>query len=73
MNSLKFNESQPSAFAQMVDKLRTKSEAELKMLYLRFFQKDLQTEWKNITQEGNFKKVSEDDIIKAIQENRYRN
>ncbi len=73
MNSLKFNESRPSVFAQMVDRLRTKSEAELKMLYLRFFQKELQTEWKDITGEANFKKVSEDDIIKTIQKNRYRN
>lgn len=73
MNSLKFNESQPSAFTQLVDKLRTKSEAELKMLYLRFFQKELLSEWKTITKEANLKNVSEDDIIKAIQKNRYRN
>ena len=73
MNSVKLNEPQPSVFAQMVDKLRSKSEAELKILYLRFFQKELQAEWKGITKDGNFKKVSEDDIIKAIQKNRYRN
>jgi neutral trehalase len=72
MNSVKFNESQPSVFAQMVDKLRSKSEAELKMLYLRFFKKELHTEWKAITKDGSFKKISEDDIIKAIQKNRYR-
>lgn len=71
MNNLKFDESQPSVFAQMVDKLRTKSEAELKIIYLRFFQKELKSEWKTITKEANFKKVSEDDIIKAIQKNRY--
>ncbi len=73
MNSLKFNKFPPSAFAQMVDKLRDKSEAELKMLYLRFFQKGLQTEWKNITREGNLNKASQRNIIKAIQKNRYRN
>lgn len=64
-------QSQPSTFAQMVDQLRTKSEAELKMLYLQFFNNDLKEEWKNITQSSNFKNASEEDIIKAIQKNRY--
>ncbi|MDP4264508.1 MAG: hypothetical protein Q8941_18405 [Bacteroidota bacterium] len=63
---------QPSVFAQMVDKLRNKSEAELKILYLRFFKNDLKNEWKEITKDSNLKKASEDDIIKAIQKNRYR-
>lgn len=63
---------QPSAFAQMVDKLRNKSEAELKMLYLRFFKNDLTDEWKKITKDAGLKKASEGDIIKAIQKNRYR-
>jgi hypothetical protein len=63
---------QPSAFAQMVDKLRNKSEAEIKVLYLRFFKSDLKNEWKEITKGSNFKKASEEDIIKAIQKNRYR-
>jgi hypothetical protein len=67
-----FNQpAQPSTFAQMVDQLRTKSEAELKMLYLQFFKNDLSEEWKNITESANFKNVSEEDIIKAIQRNRY--
>ena len=61
----------PSTFAQMVDQLRTKSEAELKVLYLRFFKNDLKEEWKNITQSAPFNGVSEEDIIKAIQKNRY--
>jgi len=64
-------QSQPSTFAQMVDQLRTKSEAELKMLYLQFFKNDLNEEWKNITQSADFKNTSEEDIIKAIQKNRY--
>ncbi len=73
MNNMKFIEPPPSLFAQMVDKLRNKSEAELKMLYLRFFQKELQDEWKAITTDNGFKKTSENDIIQAIQKNRYRN
>lgn len=63
--------SQASTFAQMVDQLRTKSEAELKMLYLQFFKNDLAEEWKNITQSADFKNASEEDIVKAIQKNRY--
>ncbi|HEV2482988.1 MAG TPA: hypothetical protein VGS79_25160 [Puia sp.] len=62
---------QPSTFAQMVDQLRTKSEAELKMLYLQFFKNDLSEEWKNITEFADFKNVSEEDIVNAIQKNRY--
>jgi hypothetical protein len=62
---------QPSTFAQMVDQLRTKSEAELKLLYLQFFKNDLNEEWKNITKSADFKSVSEEDIVKAIQKNRY--
>jgi len=73
MNSMKFIESKPSVFAQMVDKLRNKSEAELKMLYLRFFKKELENKWKTITKDANFNNTTEEDIIKAIQKNRYRN
>lgn len=73
MNSIKTIEPAPSLFAQMVDELRNKSEAELKMLYVRFFQEELKEEWKTITQNINFKNSSEEDIVKAIQQNRYRN
>jgi len=69
---MKFIESEPSVFAQMVDKLRNKSEGELKLLYLRFFQKEMKEEWETLTSDASFKKTSEDDIIKAIQKNRYR-
>ncbi len=64
---------QPSTFAQMIDQLRNKSDAELKMLYLQFFKNDLNEEWKNITQSSDFKNTTEEDIIKAIQKNRYGN
>ncbi len=72
MNNIKFNEPQPSVFAQMVDKLRNKNEAELKLLYVRFFQKELESEWTAITNDTSLKNISEADIIKAIQKNRYR-
>jgi len=62
---------QPSTFAEMVDKLRYKSEAELKMLYLQFFSDELTQEWKDITKDADFKKATEEDIIKAIQKSRY--
>lgn len=71
MNGLKLSGSQPSFFAQIVDQLRDMSEAELKQLYMRFFQKKLKDEWKAITKNANLKKASENDIIKAIQKGRY--
>lgn len=61
----------PSLFAQMVDKLRNKSEGELKMLYLKFFSADLKAEWNEITDTATFNNVTEEDIIKAIQQKRY--
>ena len=73
MNSLKLKNTQPSVFAQLVDQLRNKSESELKMLYTHFFKKELRDEWTTITKDADFNKVSEQDIIKAIQKNRYRN
>ncbi|GAA4320480.1 hypothetical protein GCM10023143_34690 [Compostibacter hankyongensis] len=55
----------------MVDKLRYKSEAELKMLYQRFFSDELKEEWRVLTDETDFRDAKEEDIIKAIQKNRY--
>lgn len=72
MSSLNLSGPQPSFFAQMVDQLRNKSEAELKLLYIRFFQKELKEEWKSITKKADFKNTSENDIIKAIQKSRYQ-
>ena len=65
-------ESLASTFAQMIDKLRNKSEEELKMLNIKFFSNDLINEWKNITANADFKNADEDEIIKAIQKNRYK-
>lgn len=72
MNNTKLINPHISLFAQMVDKLRNKSEEELKMLYLRFFQKEMENEWEVITRETSFENASDDDIVKAIQKNRYR-
>lgn len=63
---------QPSVFAQLVDNLRSKSEAELKMLYLQLSANDLEKEWKNITADADFTNTTEEDIIKAVQKKRYR-
>ena len=52
---------QPSIFADMVDRLRFKSEAELRMLYLKFFSEDLKEEWKDINKDAEFKGDSEED------------
>lgn len=63
---------QPSAFAQLVDRLRGKSDEELKALYLRFFADDLKKEWKTIASEAEFGNATEEDIIKAIQRSRHQ-
>jgi hypothetical protein len=61
-----------TVFTQIVDSLRNKSESELKMLYLRMFQKELKDEWATLTKDADFSSTSEKDIVKAIQKNRYR-
>ncbi len=63
---------EPSVFAQLVDRLRSKSDEELKMLYLRLFVDDLKKEWADFTAESDFGSVSEEDIVKAIQKSRYK-
>jgi hypothetical protein len=67
------SENMPSAFALIVDKLKDKSEEELKLLYIKFFSKELAEEWSSITETSNFENVSEEDIIKAIMKKRYGN
>lgn len=62
-----------STFAQMVDKLRNKSEEELKLLYMRFFSNELLDEWEKITHDADFKDADDKEIVKAIQRNRYKN
>ena len=62
---------QPSTVGDPVDKLRYKSEEELKRLYALFFSNELKEEWKEITQKNKLEKASEEDIIKVIQKKRY--
>lgn len=62
---------QASTFAQMVDKLRNKSKAELKLLYTQMFANELKEEWSAITNEADFKNASEEEIVEAIQKERY--
>ena len=61
----------PSAFAQMVDKLRTKTDAELKLIYMQFFKDDFVKEWEKITGEADFSHVSDEEILKVIEGKRY--
>ncbi len=63
--------SEPSTFAKIVDELRTKTEAELKLLYVKFFADDIKKEWNDITNGAAFENTSEEDIVKAIQQKRY--
>jgi hypothetical protein len=63
----------PSTFALIVDKLKDKSEEELKLLYIKLFSKELADEWSSVTKTSNFENVSEEDIIKAIMKKRYNN
>lgn len=60
-----------STFARIVDKMRTMDEAELKLLYIQVFKDELINEWKEATAEMNFKDVTDEDIVKAIQNKRY--
>lgn len=63
---------QTSAFAEMVDRLRFRSEEELKHLYLLFFEMELEAEWVDITQNAKMDDVSENIIIATIVANRYK-
>jgi hypothetical protein len=64
--------SSPSAFAQIVDALKDKSEEELKMMCQHLFSADIKREWEAITSQAGFTGATEEDIIKAIQQNRYK-
>ena len=61
-----------STFAQIIDQLRNKNEEELKLLYVKYFSNELINEWENLTLDADFTNVSEEDIIKAIRNNRYK-
>ncbi len=60
-----------STFARIVDKLRDKSEEDLKLLYNKFFRNELEKNWNELTSEMNFNDAGDEDIVKAIQQKRY--
>ena len=59
-------------YKQIVNSLKTKSEEELKLLYLNFFAEDLQKEWKTITQKANFGSITEKELISTISKKKHR-
>lgn len=59
-------------YKQIVNSLKTKSEEELKLLYLNFFAEDLQKEWKTITQKANFGSITEKELISTISKTKHR-
>jgi len=61
-----------STFARIVDKLRVMDEDELEHAYLKLFQQGLEDEWEEITGELNFGDATDEDIVTAIQKNRYK-
>lgn len=64
---------QPSAFAQMADKLRDKTDEEIKLLYNNFFATELNNGWQNLTATADFGTAKENGNIEDIQEKRYHN
>lgn len=61
----------PSAFAQLVDRLKNKSEEEIKLLNVKLFAAELADEWASITASADFGNSTEEDIINVILKNRY--
>jgi hypothetical protein len=59
-------------YKQIVSSLKTKSEEELKLLYLNLFADDLQKEWENITRKANFGSITEKELISAISKTKRR-
>lgn len=62
---------QISTFAQIVDKLRDKSEDDLKLLYIKFFRDEIVKNWENLTSEMNFGDATDEDIVESMQKKRY--
>ena len=62
---------QVSTFAKIVDKLRVMNDDELNNAYLKLFKEDLEEEWDVITKDLTFGDATDDDIVSAIQKNRY--
>ena len=59
-------------YKQIVSSLKTKSEEELKLLYINFFAEELQKEWVTITQKANFGNITEKELITRISKTKRR-
>ena len=59
-------------YKEIVNSLKTKSEEEIKVLYLDFFAEDLQKEWATITKKANFGNLTEKELIAIISKTKRR-
>ena len=59
-----------STFALIVDKLRMMDEAELKLAYIKLFEKELTQEWKELVSEMNFGDLTDEKISQKVYESR---
>ena len=59
-------------YKEIVNSLKTKSEEEIKLLYLDFFAEDLQKEWATITKKANFGNLTEKELIAIISKTKRR-
>jgi hypothetical protein len=60
-------------FKQIVEKLQTLNEAELKQAYVRLFNDDINNQWKKLSEESSLNEVSEEEIDAAFLKSRYPN
>ena len=59
-------------YKQIVNSLKTKSEDELKLLYINLFADELQKEWETITQKANFGSITEKELISMISKTKHK-
>jgi hypothetical protein len=58
-------------YKQIVNSLKTKSEEELKLIYINLFADDLQKEWEIITQKSNFGSITKKELISRIRKTKH--
>jgi hypothetical protein len=59
-------------YKEIVSSLKTKSEEELKWIYLNLFVNDLQIKWETITQKANFGNITEKRLLSKISKTKRR-
>jgi len=62
-----------SAFALLVDKMRSMNESDLRLMYVRLVKEELEKEWAQTTSEADFQNVTDEEIVAVIQKKRYGN